>query len=96
MSNMQNTNTPMARMKPPARILVRATTDLLPGNDEFEKWEFNQDCICQKHWQCAFTGPELRFATLEDGPTSFFVVDHGDPQSADVPILCYTWNGNDL
>lgn len=89
----------------PVRIVVQTKTHLVKGNGYFERIEFMQNLICQRHWKRNFQfGPQSRdrwdvyggrFGY--DNRDSFFLLDHGEAYDDDtVPVLRYHWTGKYL
>lgn len=84
------------------RILVQTLTHLVPGNDNFERWDFILNRICRYHWNCDFSAPKFRWASYNDrfglnNRRCFVLVDYGEAENDDdVPVLSYEWTGETL
>ncbi|KAI0405727.1 hypothetical protein F4802DRAFT_596995 [Xylaria palmicola] len=82
----------------PTRIVLQTKTHLVPGSGYQERCENMRDLLCQHLWQRHFLpGPDrwhvYRAAFAYDGQPCYFLLDHGQSASNDVPVLWYKWTG---
>lgn len=87
--------------KGPKRILVQTKTHLLRGDDYGTKCYFILDLVCQHHWNRKFVFGEDRWNSYGAqlgyyNRTCYFLVDHGESATDDVPVLWYRWTGESL
>ncbi|KAI1486683.1 hypothetical protein F5X96DRAFT_673410 [Biscogniauxia mediterranea] len=83
------------------RILVQSKTHLIPGHDYHERCTYMRNLICQHVWGRNYDYDQDRWNTYGtdfayEGKTCFFLVDHGNSPSEDVPIFWYIWTGESL
>ncbi|KAF2971476.1 hypothetical protein GQX73_g2057 [Xylaria multiplex] len=91
MSNDQNSDTPK-------RILLQTKTHLVPGDDYQERCDKMKNLLCQHLWNRDFDYTHDRWqeygaAFAYEGRRCYFLLDHGQSTTNDVPVLWYKWTG---
>jgi len=84
----------------PCRILVQTKTHLVYGNDYNDRCKRMRNIICRHLWKRDFDPDQERsYARADFGYPNrrcFFLVDHGQSDTDDVPIRWYAWTGTFL
>ncbi|KAI0902698.1 hypothetical protein F4823DRAFT_428818 [Ustulina deusta] len=71
----------------PKRIVLQTKTNQVPGSDYQERCKNMKNLLCQHLWNRDFA---------YEGRRCYFLLDHGQPSSNDVPVLWYKWTGTSL
>ncbi|KAI1203421.1 hypothetical protein F5X97DRAFT_131619 [Nemania serpens] len=82
----------------PKRIVLQTKTHQVPGGDYQERCRKMKNLLCQHLWKRDFDYEHDRWqeygATFAyEGRRCYFLLDHGQSSSNDVPVLWYKWTG---
>ncbi|KJZ68197.1 hypothetical protein HIM_12415 [Hirsutella minnesotensis 3608] len=82
-----------------SRILVKCTSELIPGNPIHRDTEI-ANIVCKHEWGRDFDNHSDTLSSLGqyavDQVRCYFLLDHGPTQSKDPKITVYRWDGNRL
>ncbi|KAI8944096.1 hypothetical protein F4801DRAFT_260734 [Xylaria longipes] len=82
----------------PKRIVLQTKTHQVPGGDYQERCTNMKNLLCQHLWNRDFDYNYDRWqdygaAFAYEGRTCYFLLDHGQSTSNNVPVLWYKWTG---
>ncbi|KAI1363993.1 hypothetical protein F5Y08DRAFT_308024 [Xylaria arbuscula] len=82
----------------PQRIVLQTKTHQVPGRDYQERCRNMKNLVCQHLWNRDFDYEHDRWqeygaAFAYEGRRCYFLLDHGQSSSNDVPVLWYKWTG---
>lgn len=82
-----------------SRILVKCTSELIPGNPVQRDTEM-ANIICMHEWDRDFDGHSDTLSSLGqyavDRVRCYFLLDSGQVEYKDPRITVYSWDGNQL
>ncbi|KAI0505811.1 hypothetical protein F5B22DRAFT_651357 [Xylaria bambusicola] len=82
----------------PQRIVLQTKTHQVPGGDYQERCRRMKNLLCQHLWNRDFDYEQDRWqaygaAFAYEGRRCYFLLDHGQSSSNNVPVLWYKWTG---
>ncbi|KAI0867216.1 hypothetical protein GGS24DRAFT_378016 [Hypoxylon argillaceum] len=83
----------------PQRIVLQTKTHQVPGDDYHERCKNMKNLLCQHLWNRDFDYNHDRWqaygaAFAYEGRRCYFLLDHGQSTSNNVPVFWYKWTGN--